>query len=417
MVLYEGNDCLGTPYSYMDGPRIPGGASHGETRSTTRNVVSRMPQIQILRSVEEFESIGDQWNDLAMRQPRVTPSLRSEWIASWMRTYGERFSPLVIAALSGSRLVGGVAFSLSPRMVGPVPIFCELRFAGVYGVRGIYTDCLLDPGEESRVLQAMFDTVCQCGWTKLRLEHVQAESRCLGWVNRYGPARGFLLGEPHTTDCPVLHLPGDMPTLEAGMDPFFRKMLHSRDLKAPAKKHAVTCLFQVDPDTLERDIGLLYEIHTQRWNSQGRAGEFADRHRREFYLRMAREFQRDGRLVLSQVLLDGEPHVLSLGVLLEEDFFALQLACSDVGLACKAGTYHLYHLLSHLMGRVKRFHFMAGGDAYKYKWGAQKHVVYDVHVWRGVRGRIGKLMQNGKDVLRFPLKRATSPAKEARALL
>lgn len=375
-----------------------------------------MPHIQTIRSVEEFESLRDPWNDLARRQPQVTPSLRNEWIASWMRIFGDRFSPLIIAAWDGSRLVGGAALSLSPRLLGPLPVSCELRPAGVYGVRGIYTDCLLDPGQDPSALEAMLDAVCRCGWTRLRLEHVRPESRCLEWFRGHAPGRGFLLDGGHPVECPVLHLPGDMPALEAGMDPFFRKLLHSRDLKAPGKKHAVACLYEADPETLEQDLDLLYEIHTRRWNSQGRAGEFASPRRRDFYRRVAGEFARDGSLVLSQVLLDGVPHVLSLGLLLNEDFFALQLACSEVALACKAGTYHLYHLLGHLLGRVKRFHFMEGGDAYKYKWGARKHVVLNVHVWRGLRGRMGKLLQDARGALRSFRWPGTPAAKQVRAL-
>jgi hypothetical protein len=187
-----------------------------------------MPHIQTIRSVEEFESLRDPWNDLARRQPQVTPSLRNEWIASWMRIFGDRFSPLIIAAWDGSRLVGGAALSLSPRPARPAADL--LRTAPGRRVRGSrhLHGLSLDPGQDPSALEAMLDAVCRCGWTRLRLGYVRPESRCLEWFRGHAPGRGFLLDGGHPVECPVLHLPGDMPALEAGMDPFFRKLLHSR---------------------------------------------------------------------------------------------------------------------------------------------------------------------------------------------
>ncbi|WP_027193053.1 GNAT family N-acetyltransferase [Megalodesulfovibrio gigas] len=348
-----------------------------------------MVRVQCIQDVSQFPPLADAWDRLVLAAPQPSPMLLSGWILAWMEVFGADVSPMILTAWEGDRLVGGLPLCHARRRLGPVPVYEEVRFLGIKGVGGMYMDMLLAPDAAPRAAQALLlalnDTV---PWDRLRLERMLPQASLHSALRQQGTWPGTLIETHSGVASPVLPLPDTMDALIAGMDPVFRSMLFRKNLKMAPRLHAVEFIPVIAREDIDRDLDRLIEVHTRRWNLQGRRGEFARADVRDFYHLLSHRLAEKGMLRISKLLLDGEAHSFEYGVQIGRQYFALHAGISPEGLECQAGTYHLYHILEGLLPHASHYHFMEGGEPYKYRWGAVHQAVQDAHVWCGFKGRV-----------------------------
>lgn len=352
-----------------------------------------MVRVQCIQDLSRFPALAQAWDAMVLASPQPSPMLLSDWIICWMECFGPRADALVFTAWEGDRLVGGLPLCHRVRRAGPLPVYEEVRFIGVHPLGGLYMDMVLpsdaDPSQNRQIARALFQALGACGlWDRLRLERMLPQSRLATLLREDGPWPGTLLEAHPGVACPVLPLPDTMDALAAGMDPVFRSMLLRKNLKLAPARHRVEFIPAIAKEDIDRDLDRFFEVHTRRWNAQGRRGEFARPATRAFYHAVSHRLADKGMLRLSKLLLDGEGHSFEYGVHLGTQYFALQAGVSLEGLECQAGTYHMYHIVEHLLPHASHYHFMEGGESYKYKWGSAPQAVQDVHVWSGVKGRV-----------------------------
>ena len=363
-----------------------------------------MIRVECIENLARFPEVAEAWDRLVLAALQPSPMLLSDWLMAWMATCGKTTRPLVLTAWEGERLVGGLALCQRIQRAGPLTLCQELRFPIGLGANGLYLDMLVDesdPARADRTAQALLQALGEAAlWDRLRLCRMLPDARMARALQCSQPWPGAVAEQAMGVACPVLPLPETMDALAAGMDPVFRTMLFRKNLKLPAKTHEVAFVPRIDGEALDHDLDRFFHIHTQRWNAQGRGGEFARPEQRQCYRLLAHSLAAKGMLRFSKVLLDGEAHSYEFGVQLGRHYFALQAGISPEGLACQAGTYHLYQLFRSLLPSASQYHFMEGGEAYKYKWGAVHQAVQDGQVWCGLRGRVLRQLRKVRNRLR-----------------
>ncbi|AGW13468.1 GNAT family N-acetyltransferase [Megalodesulfovibrio gigas] len=347
-----------------------------------------MIRVQHITSLDEFESLAQEWDRLVLASRFPTPMLLHDWASCWLRTVGKAYAPAVIAVWESDQLAAVAPLCRRRLHLGPVPALHELRTLGAAGVSGMYFDFPVHAQASKHARQALLQALHQMPqWHRLRLERMTPGSQLLDACQH-----GTLFGDTVTecrqdVPCPVLPLPDTMAELEAGMDPVFRAILRRKNLKIAPSRHAVAFVPAIPAETLDADLTRLFQVHTARWTHMGHAGEFANADRTQFFIDLAHRLHAKGWLRFSKLLLDGEGHCFVYGVQLGDQYFGLQTGISPEGLACHAGIYNMYQLMQHLLPTASRFHFMEGDESYKFKWGAMPQMSYTMQAWHGLRGR------------------------------
>ncbi|GAB7079231.1 GNAT family N-acetyltransferase [Megalodesulfovibrio paquesii] len=383
-----------------------------------------MVRVECIEDLARLPAMAEAWDRLVAASSQPSPMLLSDWWGSWLTTCGSGARPLLLAAWEGERLLGGIALCRQRKHAGPLPVYEEIRFPIGQGVGGLYMDLLVDEAhaQADQVADTLISTLRgTLPWHRLRLERMLPQARLARALREPAGWQGTALELTESVACPVLPLPESMDMLMAGLDPIFRTMLLRKNLKMAARRHAVQFVPQVDSTDLDRDLEHFFAVHTQRWNAEGRGGEFSRPAQRVFYRELARRLDAKGLLRFSKLLLDGEAHSFEFGVQIGGQYFALQAGISLTGLECQAGTAHLYHLYETLLPRASHYHFMEGAESYKYKWGARHQTVQDGQAWCGVRGkalhtlrRLRRALRNG---LPWKLRQANSIAATGAGVL
>ncbi|GAB7082003.1 GNAT family N-acetyltransferase [Megalodesulfovibrio paquesii] len=348
-----------------------------------------MPHIECINTLEAFEALAEPWDALVLASRFPAPMLLHDWASCWFHTCGKAYQPEILVVWEEGKLVAAAPLCRRRLCVGPAPVCDELRTLGAVGVAGLYYDFPVHAQASPDVFHLLVEALTgQEHWHRLRLERMVSGSGVLeAFRSQHLLPKGMIAECAEATPCPVLPLPDSMEALEAGMDPIFRTMLHRKNLKLAPSRHAVEFVPAIGTETLEADLHRLFEVHTVRWAQAGHAGEFALEDRKQFFRQLAPRLLAKGWLRFSKLQLDGQGHCYYYGVQLGDQYFALQTGISQEGLACHAGIFTMYQLMRQLVPSAAAFHFMEGGEAYKFKWGARPQMAYTMQAWQGVRGQ------------------------------
>lgn len=323
--------------------------------------VERPPRRQVVpapRVSSALEDVREDWTRLADASGSIFSTY--EWAQTWWRHYGEgdrleivsrldasgrvtALLPLAVTSMNGlrvMRLVGhGVADQLAP-VCAP-----EDRAHAVHAVQGVLG------GRRSAVDLVLLERMpVQDGWLVL-LPGVE------------------LRREPS----PVLTTLGrTWEEYVAGRTSNMREQIRRRERKL-AREHDLVFRLADDPDRLDDDLDLLFDLHVRRFGAES-AG-FATRHR-AFHRDFAHAALRRGWLRLWFAEVDGRPLAAWYGFRFGGSDWFYQSGREPDAARLSVGFVLLVHTIrGAFQDGMGQYRFLRGGESYKLRFTQEESVV------------------------------------------
>jgi CelD/BcsL family acetyltransferase involved in cellulose biosynthesis len=325
-----------------------------------------------------LDAARDIWPGLAERSGNLFASW--EWTSTWWRHFG-----------GGQSLVGAIARRPGgePVVVLPLCLFKSgrltlIRFVG-HGA-GDWLGPIHAPGDDDLATKALDAAVASIPhWDVLLAERLRSDrafTRALdGTVVR---REGF----------PMLPFRGrTWDQLLEGRSSNFRQQVRRRERRL-ARNQQLTYRLSADPDRLDADLDLLFELHRARWTG-GSSSAFAGA-REAFHREFARLALARGWLRLWIMELDAEPVAAWYGFRYAGVEWYYQSGRDPSRDSDAVGFVLLCHTIrSAVEDGAQAYWFLRGDEAYKSRFAEEDRGVDTVVVARGLRGRAAVAVGGG----------------------
>jgi CelD/BcsL family acetyltransferase involved in cellulose biosynthesis len=317
-------------------------------------------RIECVGTDAELASLAAEWAALWRRVPAATPFQSPAWLSAWWRQFGNG-CPRILAARTDGELAGELA--------GILPLYelhehCRKLLPIGIGLSD-YIDMLVDPDcpeAGDRLVAAISDL---SGWDECHLPDLMPGSP----LALAAAPSGLAESRSSMVSCPVLSLPADPAMLDRVVP---RKTL--RDLRQAAARAAAAGGVAVEMPDLSRPepvIEELFRLHEARWHARGEEGVCAEPAVRRFHHAAARALGEAGLLRLYRLRIADRLAAVYYG------FNWRGRACAYLGAfdpdlpRFSPGAQILFHAIGEAIAEgCTEFHFLRGGEAYKYAWGA-----------------------------------------------
>ena len=259
--------------------------------------LDRRIEVRRLTTQSDLDAIRDEWRQLDMRCPDLTPFSTWEWCSTVAEFYGGDRPFWVLTLRRDGELIGVAPFA-EVRSMG----LRVLQFIGS-GLRRYpisdYQDLLVAPEYEDEALRALCDDLRgRSGWDMLYLQELPPTSKTPEKLMEPLCGCSWLPVLQYGSDVHFLPIEGDWDSYKATLSRTTRNDTGRLIRKLIAEKEASLICIDGDVGAVDAAMNSLFDLHTQRWQSKGLPGIFRTEQRREFDREVARRFARRGMLVL-----------------------------------------------------------------------------------------------------------------------
>ncbi|MGE0761158.1 MAG: GNAT family N-acetyltransferase [Pirellulaceae bacterium] len=316
-------------------------------------------------SLEQWEGLAAPWAEIA----RENPFASWEWLTTWWHHYGAGQQLCVLAVRDPSgNLIGAAPWYLACSAArGRV-----LKTLGSGEVCSDYLFVLCRAGhaaEVTRHLAAWLADGHAVGdgfeWDAISWECVPASDTIAAALVEECVAAGCHVQRQPAPSCWRIPLPATWPEYLASLSKSHRKQVQRGLRRLDDSRHAAWRV-AVTQDELRRDMSILVDLHTRRWQSQGLAGVFGSSRFRRFLEEAVELLHKLGRVQVSVLELDGKPAASDLHFVTPSTSFAYQGGI-EPALADESPGRILTGLLIRDAIRLGRtgFDFLRGDEPYK----------------------------------------------------
>jgi CelD/BcsL family acetyltransferase involved in cellulose biosynthesis len=298
-----------------------------------------------------------EWRALWRRVSAATPFQSPEWLLSWWDCFGNG-APLLLTARENGRLIAAL-----PLYRHDEPDGCKLLPIGI-GLSD-YLDALVH-ADHYPALGALLDSLVeQPGWKECHIPDLPPFAALLAapYPAHLQQSRG--IGET----CPVLSLPDAVERLG---DAVPRKTL--RDLRQARRRSAAVgavAAIPADPCTVSEFMHDFFRLHEGRWQPIAGHGVCCDPTVRNFHLTAAQRMLDAGMLRLYLLRVGDSTVAAYYGFTAKHAAYAYLSGFDHAFAALSPGTQIVAHAIEQAVREgVREFHFLRGGETYKYSWGA-----------------------------------------------
>jgi CelD/BcsL family acetyltransferase involved in cellulose biosynthesis len=140
---------------------------------------------------------------------------------------------------------------------------------------------------------------------------------------------------------------------------------------ARAAAHGGVTIERGDGDTLPAMLDELFRLHEARWQSRGEPGVLADPRVRAFHRDAARALHASGMLRLYRLRIGTHVAAVYYGFVWRNRAYAYIGGFDPELPRLSPGAQILHHVIGEAIAQgCTEFHFLRGGERYKYAWGA-----------------------------------------------
>jgi CelD/BcsL family acetyltransferase involved in cellulose biosynthesis len=313
--------------------------------------------IERIDTEKEMEALVPDWIGLWQRVPGATPFQSPHWLLPWWRQFGTGM-PRIFTARAEQRLIGVLPlYELhEPGCVKLLPIGISVSD---------YIDALADPAYPD-VTDVLIAASCDIpGWQECHLPDLPPDSA----LSRAAAPSGLAETRQSGPCCPVLALPSDPADLATVVP---RKTLRDvRQAHARSETVGSVVLDTADLDTIDLALDDLFRLHEERWRERGEAGVLADPAVRAFHRDAARAFCEAGVLRLYRLRIGDTVAGVYYGFQHRGNAYAYLGGFDPEMTRLSPGAQLLDHAIrAAITEGAREFHFLRGGESYKYAWGA-----------------------------------------------
>jgi CelD/BcsL family acetyltransferase involved in cellulose biosynthesis len=317
--------------------------------------------IERINTDEALEALLPDWAALWQRVPGATPFQSPRWLVPWWRQFGTGMPRIVTARADQTLIAVLPLYELhEPGCIKLLPIGISVSD---------YIDALVDPAypeAADALLAAILDIP---GWQECHLPDLPPDA---AFVRAAAPSR---IAETRQSGpcCPVLTLPPDPADLATVVP---RKTLRDvRQAHSRAETIGPIAIETADVATIDGALDDLFRLHEERWHERGEAGVLADPAVRAFHRAAAREFCAAGMLRLYRLRIADAVAGVYYGFQQGGNAYAYLGGFDPEMTRLSPGAQLLDYAIRAAIGEgVHEFHFLRGGENYKYAWGAADRV-------------------------------------------
>jgi peptidoglycan/xylan/chitin deacetylase (PgdA/CDA1 family)/CelD/BcsL family acetyltransferase involved in cellulose biosynthesis len=324
-----------------------------------------------IRREDELESLRTGWDALLRESAGASTFVTWEWAAAWWSAYGTPGDLRLLAAFKGDALCGIAPLRRKTvrRCGQTVEALC---FVGDGSNDSDYLDFIATAGREASVMDAfcgVLDKELDRGAVLLLNEIPAASPHLRALQDRFAGAQGRAWSEADV-DCGALRLPETWEEYLSRLRPRFRTKVRSvlRDMES---RPDVRFGFCETPQQVGAMLPVLFDLHTRRWNHDGKPGVFGWDAKRAFYRNVSTRLLERGWLRFSWLEWNGRVLACQYGFTYGNTYYHLQegyepdSAHWNIGIALRA-----WSIRKLLHQGIREYDFLGGLGRHKTDWGA-----------------------------------------------
>ncbi len=323
-----------------------------------------------VESIEQLYPYVDDWRALLDGVCESSTIFTTpDWAVNWWTYYGDDKELAVQLLFDGERLVGIAPFVVcESRMLG-LP-FRTLRFVGTR--QSDHLDLYIDPAYRREGLSALFEHLAnRVDWDTMDLVDLPEDSPNRPFIEELLRERGLVHSVQTAIKCPYLRI--DKPDWNAFYAQKRSKSTRQdlrRRLRRLGELGEVAFRRYGDPAAIELVFPRLQTLYTKRWADKFVSVNFTSEKGRRFYLDMAIDFARRGRLDLLTLELNDRVIAFTLSIIQDRQFTWLLTAHDPELDKYFVGEQVIVRMLEDVFkrGDIQEFDFTRGDEPYKYKW-------------------------------------------------
>jgi CelD/BcsL family acetyltransferase involved in cellulose biosynthesis len=224
-------------------------------------VSSSVTSVETVTTIDGFEALAGEWDDLVRAMPRPSPFLLHGWLAEWWRHYDEGAQFVVQVARSDGRLVGALPVMVQRR--------AGVRVASFMGGRtSVLLDVLLardaDPALAEQLLRRLASSGCDV-----------ADFHGLPAGSRVAAALGPRLGLIQRIESPVLDLTRGWDAVYRDKTTSKKRNLHRRRRRQLGELGELTVSVARKLPELQVALEEALRLHNLRWEGRPDGSGFA----------------------------------------------------------------------------------------------------------------------------------------------
>jgi peptidoglycan/xylan/chitin deacetylase (PgdA/CDA1 family)/CelD/BcsL family acetyltransferase involved in cellulose biosynthesis len=326
-------------------------------------------RIAELRRESELRELKPAWEAVFRESASANTFLSWEWASAWWSAYGKPGALRILTASDDDGVIRGIAPMYLERARRYGQAVDTLRFVGDGSNDSDYLDFLIARGFERSVLEAF-----RAHWsgelkrgTALVLREMPRTSPNLPELA--GLASGLLWKESETP-CGTVALPETWDAYLGMLKPRFRTKVRSvlRNLEG---REEVAFGFAQSQEEVEALLPVLFDLHTRRWNQDGKPGVFGWREKREFYHAVSALLFERGWLRFSWLKWKDRVIACQYGFVHGPVYYQLQEGYEPASEHYNAGAgLRAWTIREFLAQGVREYDFMGGVGRHKTDWGA-----------------------------------------------
>lgn len=304
--------------------------------------------MRIIADDAALERLWPAWEALWRRAARPCPFVSPAWLRPWWRVFGT--GQPVVAVLEGATGLAGL-----------LPLY---RLDGKLLPMGVglsdYFDVLVAADAPPYAAECLLAAALPAGGC-CDMPDLPADAA----LRRVAAPPGWVARDWDGPDCPVLTLT-PAPAIPAGMRRDLRQARHRAERAGGAR------FADADDTAWPKFLLALIELHAARWRERGQTGVLGDATVRAFHEAATPGLLRAGVLRLTGAYVRGRIAGV-VHALLSPGRLHFYLGGFDPAASHESpGTLLIGHMVEQAAaeGRAE-VHFLRGGEAYKYAWGAR----------------------------------------------
>jgi CelD/BcsL family acetyltransferase involved in cellulose biosynthesis len=339
-------------------------------------------QIEIIKTREHFNTLGNEWNQLLMHSASHVPFLRHEYLSTWWSTLGGGEWSHGDLCLVAARHTNGV-------LCGIAPLFftknlegeAALMFLGSIEISD-YLDVICRQENMEPFITAALDHLLEADvpdWQVLDLYNILEDSPTLPVLEAEAKRRGLEYNQEKNYHCPYISLPGDWETYLAGIDKKQRHEIRRKIRRAENADLPVRWYIVDEESSLENEIEAFLGLMAQDSDKQA----FLTDAMRTQMDKAVRAAFREGWLQLAFLEVGGEKAAGYLNFDYRNHIWVYNSGIDYQFSAYSPGWVLLGYLLEWANQQQRQaFDFMRGDEDYKYRFGATDRFVVRAQVRR-----------------------------------
>jgi len=369
--------------------------------------------VSLLEDIPKLEACRLEWEKVLAASAAERPMQSPLWLLAWWRTFGHQ---------DGRRLKVWT-FRVAGRLVGLMPML--LRSHRHFGVLPMRRLELLGSGEreQDEVMSEYLGPIVASGYEEIVAEALltQLASKDLGWqeillsaLERDAPAvaaliaaldrKGWLWQCGPATRCPFIRLP-------TRWDDYLSAL--SRQERYWAKRTIRDFLdwagdaWSVERATTRSDLSrgraILIELHSQRWNKDGKPGVFSSPHFLRFHDELMLRLLEENALDLCWLSVRRRPVAVLYNIVWHNRIYSYQGGrATDVPKRVRAGIVLHLEAIKRAIDQGREEYDLLGGDVrYKMQLASHERTLVNIRVVRpGLTETARKVLERGRAFVR-----------------